>query len=283
MSDASLIADALPRTNHGVSLLQLKIANVVAFIVTLAMNGISSTGALSPYAVGEISRKYPTKITPAGGAFGIWGVIYTIQALFVIYQFWWPKADEAQLLHGVGFWYMSACLFNSLWIVTFVQGNTAAVWCSTLLILGLLASVCKIYLNTACWKGSRPGGVFQTLILDVHISMYAGWVTVASIVNITVALTTVVDAASATASTCSVVMLVIALLLNLVIVVTRGDCVWGWVLAWASYFISVANKDNDAVHTTSLVVCGIIGLVSAVVGVRTAVTFIRARKAGTLA
>ena len=54
-------------------------------------------------------------------------------------------------------------------------------------------------------------------------------------------------------------------------------------LAWASYFISVANKDNDAVHTTSLVVCGIIGLVSAVVGVRTAVTFIRARKAGTLA
>jgi len=50
------------------------------------------------------------------------------------------------------------------------------------------------------------------------VCRYAGWVTVASIVNITVALTTVVDAASATASTCSVVMLVIALLLNLVIV-----------------------------------------------------------------
>ena len=74
----------------------------------------ASTGALSPYAVGEISRKYPTKITPAGGAFGIWGVIYTIQALFVIYQFWWPKADEAQLLHGVGFWYMSACRFLAI-------------------------------------------------------------------------------------------------------------------------------------------------------------------------
>ena len=112
---------------------------------------------------------------------------------------------------------------------------------------------------------------------------YAGWVTVASIVNVTILLTTVVDAASATASTCSVVMLVVALLLNLVIVVTRGDCVWGWVLAWASYFISVANEDNDAVRTTSLVVSGIIGLVSAVVGVRTAVAFIKARKAGTLA
>lgn len=282
MSDQSLIAD-VPSTNHGLSLLQLKIANTVAFIVTIAMNGLSSTGILSSNKIGEISRKYPTKITPAGGAFSIWGVIYTIEALFVLYQFWWPQQDKGQLLHGVGFWFIGACLFNSLWIVTFVQGNDVAVWCSTFLILGLLASLCKIYLKAACWKGSRPGGVLQTLVLDVHISMYAGWVTVASIVNVTILLTTVVDAASATASTCSVVMLVIALLLNLIIVVTRGDCVWGWVLAWASYYISVANEDNDAVRTTSLVVGGIIGLVSAVVGVRTAVAFIKARKAGTLA
>ena len=65
-------------------------------------------------------------------------------------------------------------LFNSLWIVTFVQGNDVAVWCSTFLILGLLASLCKIYLNTACWKGSRPGGPLQTLVLDIHISMSVG-------------------------------------------------------------------------------------------------------------
>ena len=41
MSDRSLITDAPPSTNHGLSLLQLKIANTVAFIVTIAMNGIS--------------------------------------------------------------------------------------------------------------------------------------------------------------------------------------------------------------------------------------------------
>ena len=69
----------------------------------------SSTGMLSPNKIGEISDKYPTKITPAGGAFSIWGVIYTIEALFVLYQFWWPQQDEVQLLHGVGFWFIGAC------------------------------------------------------------------------------------------------------------------------------------------------------------------------------
>lgn len=281
MSDISLVHDARHSTNHGVTALQLKVVNLVAFVAMLAINGISSAGLLSPFGVGEISRKYPTKITPAGGAFAIWGIIYSVQALFVLYQFWWPKQDEALLLHGIGFWYTSACLFNGLWIVTFVQGDTAAMWCSTLLIASLLGSICKIYVNAACWTAARrPGGVLQAIALDVHFSMYAGWVTVATIVNVTVALTTVVDASSATASTCSVVMLVVALLLNAFIVVTRQDCVWGWILAWAAYFIHVANKGNDAVGTASLVVSALIGLVSAVVGVRVAAK--RLRGTGTL-
>jgi len=274
MSD---VTDAIPSTNHGVSVFNLKLANVLAFLVTLTLNGISSAGLISEFGVGTISRKYPTRITPASGAFGIWGYIYTLQAAFIIYQFFWPKDDEATLLHGVGFWYISACMFNSLWIVTFVQGNTAAIWCSTFLIAGLLASICKIYINTGCWRKARPGGIVQAIALDVHFSMYAGWVTVATIVNITVALTTVWDADAATASACTVVMLVVALLLNTLIVLTRRDCVWGWVLCWASYFISESNTGDDAIYTGSLVVSVLIGLVSAAVGVHTTVMFVRAK------
>jgi len=272
MSDTT---DAYSSTNRGMSLRGLKISNMVAFIVTLALNGISSAGLISPYGVGEISAKYPTRITPASAAFSIWGIIYSLQALFVIYQFCWPKEDEALLLHGVGFWFVSACMFNSLWIITFVQGTTAGMWCSTLLIIGLLSSICKIYVNTSCWMAARPGGMLQAIALDVHLSMYAGWVTVATIVNSSVALTTVWAAEPATASACSVAMLVVALLLNTFIVVTRRDCVWGWVLTWASYWISVANRGDDAIYTSSLVVSVLIGLVSAAVGVHTAVALFR--------
>jgi len=264
-------------TNRGVSLIQLKVANTVAFIITLALNGLSSAGVLSDYGVGTISDKYETKITPAGPAFSIWGPIYSIQALFVIYQFCWPKEDDAVLLHGVGFWFLSACLFNSLWIVTFVQGNTAAMWCSTALIIALLSSICKVYVNTGCWMAVRPGGIAQAVALDLHFSMYAGWVTVATIVNITVALTTVVSPEPATASACSVTMLVVALLLDTFIVVTRRDCVWGWVLCWASYWISVANHGDEVVVTGSIIVAFLIGLVSAAVGLHVAFSWFKAR------
>jgi hypothetical protein len=33
--------------------------------------------------IGDVSDKYPTLLTPAGFTFTIWGIIYTLLALFV--------------------------------------------------------------------------------------------------------------------------------------------------------------------------------------------------------
>lgn len=246
--------------------------NLVSFIVTLALNGLSSAGVLSPYGVGTISDKYPSKITPAGGAFSIWGPIYMLQAAFVIYQLCgWPEADTSTLLSGVGLWFVAACMCNSLWIVTFVQGTDAAVWCSTALLFGLLGCLLKIYTNCGMWRTARLGhgkGNFcaqfcYVMCFDVHFSMYSGWVTVASIVNMTIALTTTGWTGSPlTPSQWSVVMQVIALLINLVIVYTRLDYVWGFVLCWASFWISVADRGDATVNSGSLIVCAIVGTAS---------------------
>jgi translocator protein len=267
------------RTNCGVSLIQLKFVNLVGFIVVILFNYTSSAGYFSSYGIGTVSRMNPTKISPAGGAFAIWAYIYILQAFFVVYQFVWPKEDEALLLHGVGFWYLGTCLCNSFWIVAFVQGNAAALWCSMFIIFGLLASICKVYMNASCWRRTRPGGVFQFLALDVHFSLYGGWVTVASIVNTSIAINTAWGADPATASACSVIMLVVALVLNTIIAVTRRDCVWPGVLAWASNFISAAHQDDTAVSTCALVVCILIGIVSAGVGVHNIFMLFRGRNA----
>ena len=265
-------------TNRGVNLLQLKLINLTSFIVTVALNGISSSGVISEQGVGDVSRSYPTKITPAGGAFGIWGIIYMVETFFVVYQFFgWPKTQKAEstLLHDIGFWYASVCACNSLWICTWVQGSNATTVISNVLIALLLFSLCKIYLNTNCWGGGR--GALLTLAVDVHFSMYAGWVTVATIVATTISVTTIWDADDSTQTACAVIMLIVALLLVSFIVVTRRDCVWGWVLCWASYFISVANngsaaadRDDPAIYTTALCCSAVIGLLSLVVGGHTA-------------
>jgi len=266
-------------THCGVSLQQLQILNAVAFISAVALNGLAASGVLSEKKVGEVADMHPTKIKPAGGAFSIWSVIYTIEAFFVLYSFLerciWPSSssEDAILLHGVGFWFALACLFNALWIITFVQGNTASLWCSTVLIVGLLFSLCKMYLGAECWARHRPGGILQKclkiLALDIHFSMYAGWVTVACIVNISTALSsTGWGGEPFTETGWTVLLLCMALLLNSYIVITRKDCVWGFVLSWASYWIAVENDNDKTVQISSLVVCSLITVVSAVVTTR---------------
>ena len=254
-------------TNHGVTITQLKIANALAFILTIAINGISSSGAISKYSVGEISDRYPTKITPAGGAFAIWGIIYMIETYFIIYQFFWPKQDEHILLHEVGFWFISSCVFNSLWIVTFVQGYDNTTRLATILIGLLLFSLCKIYLNTNCWNSKRNRNILQILAIDVHFTMYASWVTVATIASIAISLTTIFDPSSTTETVCTIIMVIIAFLLSSYIVCTRRDIIWGWVFFWASFFIASANKDDDGIYFTALIVSILSGVLSIVIAV----------------
>ena len=92
---------------YGFTVPRLKVANAVAFAATLIFNYVSSSRIISPYGIGTISRKYPTIITPASGAFAIWLFIYCLQFGFIIYQFYWPKETEAVLSREIGF-FMSA-------------------------------------------------------------------------------------------------------------------------------------------------------------------------------
>ena len=56
-------------------------------------------------------------------------------------------------------------------------------------------------------------------------------------------------------------MIVCALLLNILIVVKRQDCIWGWILVWSTYFISVAHSTDPIVYTAALVACVVMGIV----------------------
>ena len=62
---------------------------------------------------GAISDSYPNLFAPAGYAFSIWGVIYTLLALYVIYQF--TRRDDA-LTARVNRLFIINALFNAVWI-----------------------------------------------------------------------------------------------------------------------------------------------------------------------
>ena len=65
----------------------LKWLNIVAFALTVLVNGLAgSTTILGGKLTAAISDSNPTLITPAGYVFSIWGVIYILLGIFVVFQ-----------------------------------------------------------------------------------------------------------------------------------------------------------------------------------------------------
>jgi benzodiazapine receptor len=73
----------MSQSNH----ILLKAANIVAFVLTIIVNGMAgSTTLIGGKTTADISKLHPTLVTPAGYVFAIWGVIYVLLGVFVVYQ-----------------------------------------------------------------------------------------------------------------------------------------------------------------------------------------------------
>ena len=70
----------------------LKIANILSFIICMFFNYFGASGNLNTCLgklggrrIGAVSDTLPVLIVPAGYAFSIWAVIYSLIGAFVIY------------------------------------------------------------------------------------------------------------------------------------------------------------------------------------------------------
>ena len=147
--------------------------NIAAFLVAIAVNGMANGVPLGGQTTGEISAKYPTLFTPDGFTFSIWGLIYLSLAVFVVYQALPAQRDNADIAQ-IGIWFKLNCLANALWIFAW---HYDFLLISMLLMLGLLATLIKIF---------RSVDSNSNLLIKFPFSLYTGWITVATIANLSV-------------------------------------------------------------------------------------------------
>ena len=138
-----------------------------------------------PYTLPEITAEWDTRIDPAGYAFAIWGLIYSLLGTFVVYQAlpsdWVPDRNDTLIFEDIGYHFFANMMINSIWLVLF-QTNT--VWGFVLSLLDIIAMLTSnIFMmdkstntsvNTTEWISMRGG-----------FSVYSGWVTAATILNVT--------------------------------------------------------------------------------------------------
>ncbi|NGZ77410.1 tryptophan-rich sensory protein [Saccharibacillus alkalitolerans] len=222
--------------------------NAVLLAAVIAVNAMATLLPLAGRDTGEISDMYKNLLTPAGFAFSIWSVIYVLLIGFVVYGFVAERKDRASAA-APGPWFAVSCVLNMAWLFCW---HYLLIELSVVVMLLLLVSLIMIYVRTRLDRERLE--VLDILFVKVPFSLYLGWISVATIVNISALVTKHGFGDVGLGDTgWAIVMLIAALLLALVIGFRYRDGVYPLVFAWALYAISVEQADTvQAVHTTAL-------------------------------
>jgi len=216
-----------------------QIANVVSVIVALTVNILASTLPLNGQNTGEISDRFQVYFVPAGYVFAIWGVIYIGWIAFAIYQFL-PAQKESPRLRRLGYLFALSGIFNAGWLVCWHYNLFGL---SVLVMFTLLGLIIASYLALNVRR--TPVSVAEKWTVDIPFSVYLGWVSVATIANVTSWLYSINWTGFGFApQVWAVVMLIVASIVGLLMTLTRSDS--GFLLVFVWSFAGIALKQAEA-------------------------------------
>lgn len=213
--------------------------NLLSVILALTVNILASTLPLNGQNTGEISDRFQVYFVPAGYVFSIWGIIYLGWIAFTIFQFL-PAQKESPRLRRLGYLFALSNLANAAWLFCWHYNLFGLSVLVMLTLLGLLiASYLRLNVNHSFVQRTEYWSV------DVLFSVYLGWITVATVANITDWLYFIGwNGFGISAQVWAVIMLAVASLLGLAMALTRRDTGYLAVLVWA--FIGIAVKQTSA-------------------------------------
>jgi benzodiazapine receptor len=223
----------------------LKWANILAFIFTVLVNGLAgSTTILGGKDTAQISDANPTLITPAGYVFSIWGVIYILLGIFVVFQAL-PSEKGKDYKEDIGWLFVLSSIFNIAWLFLW---QFEYLGLSVVLMFLLLASLISVYLRLSI--GKSKVGFREKLAIHVPFSVYLGWITIASIANVTVTLVSVNwDGFGISPETWATLIIIVALLITMLVLATRKDIAYGLVIIWALVGIAAGQSKYQNIVT----------------------------------
>ncbi len=222
---------------------------LLAADATIAFNGISQSLPIGGRTSADVSNQYTTFFTPANYAFVIWGVIYLLLMGYAIYQAL-PTQRANPDARKIGWLFVLSCVLNCVWITLFQYDK---ILISVAVIVAFLLTLIAIYVRLDI--GRARVSTADRLLLHLPFSVYLGWLSVATIANISVLGVAQGwgDLFGIAAPTWAAIMLVVATLLGLIMAVTRRDVGFVLVLVWA--FTAIINKQaaTPVVTTTATV------------------------------
>jgi hypothetical protein len=208
---------------------------MLAVIATITVNALANILPINGQGTGEISDRFQVYFVPAGYVFSIWGIIYLGLIAYAIFQAL-PAQRENPRLRAIGVPFLLSSLANIAWIFLWHYNQFGL---SVVVMLFLLAALIITYLRLEI--GRRPAQGGQRWAVNLTFSIYLGWITVATVANITAYLYSIGwNGGPVAPQVWAVIMLAVATLVTALVLTTRRDVAYALVIIWA--FAGIAIK-----------------------------------------
>ncbi|MBT2584090.1 tryptophan-rich sensory protein [Planococcus sp. ISL-109] len=219
-----------------------------AFIAVIIMNALANILPINGQATGEISNRVPVLFTPAGYAFSIWSVIYILLAVWIV-GFWLRLKKGVYPSAQVTLFFVLSAIFNIVWLLCWHYEYF--IW-SIVAMLAYLLSLIALYLQ----YNNFESGFTERLPISVNL----GWISVATIANISYVLTFYSwNGWGLSDQLWTVIMLTVATALALHIRFHHSDIPLTLVFIWAFIAIVVRHgMDELLVSTAALFLSGVL-------------------------
>lgn len=155
---------------------------LMTYIIMILLNIMANVLPINNVTTAEVSDAYANLFTPAGITFSIWLLIYILLLGYTLYQFKSFKDiayEDKHQFKRIGFIFSISSLANALWILAWHHDRIGL---SLLLMLIILA--CLIVIN-----GITREMIFTLrdwFFIKLPFEVYFGWITVATIANLSV-------------------------------------------------------------------------------------------------
>lgn len=224
----------------------LQIGNIGAAVATIIVNALANILPIGGKFTGDISDNIPDLFAPAGLTFAIWGVIYALIILFAVYlarDILSKEKKTTPFIEKVSVFFIIASIANIIWIFLWhYEYIVASLGAMVLLFVCLL----MIYMRLNIAKENLS--FKDKLCIHLPISVYFGWITVATIANVTAAL--VVSEWTGfgiSQQVWTILILVIASVVCLLVLLKRYDYAYASVFIWAFFGIFLKRIGDDEI------------------------------------
>jgi hypothetical protein len=221
---------------------------VFTYVAMIAVNVLANALPINGRTTGAISDAYQNLFAPSGLTFAIWGIIYLLLGAHVLYQlglFHSPDdkggagdSRRVALLERVGVLFSLSSLANVAWILSW---HYDLILLSTLLLTTMLVLLVLIT-RTILAADLSPR---DRALVRLPFSVYFGWLTVATIANITVWLVSIGwDGFGIPESIWAVAIIAVGAIIGTAVIVRDFDIAYGLVLVWA--YLGIWIKHTSA-------------------------------------